>query len=211
MSSNKEQQEPDLTTTVHEGCLTHRIQRRDLFRFIRWNLWFTAMYRLPLERYFPARLRFLAITLDWTYELFLYSTLLHIDILFIYTIYLNKDKGDLELIVSSMIQTVIYTWAIGIKVFFKRIQPKRVKGLMRYLNEKCRTRSAAGFTYVTFNESANFSTISTTIFMICCYAGSTFWLFVPIFNQDRSLPLACWYPIDYKVGLSRYDSLETTR
>ncbi|XP_036228763.1 odorant receptor 83a [Bactrocera oleae] len=201
MSSNKEQQEPDLTTTVHEGCLTHRIQRRDLFRFIRWNLWFTAMYRLPLERYFPARLRFLAITLDWTYELFLYSTLLHIDILFIYTIYLNKDKGDLELIVSSMIQTVIYTWAIGIKVFFKRIQPKRVKGLMRYLNEKCRTRSAAGFTYVTFNESANFSTISTTIFMICCYAGSTFWLFVPIFNQDRSLPLACWYPIDYKVPI----------
>ncbi|XP_011203872.2 odorant receptor 83a [Bactrocera dorsalis] len=201
MSSNEEKQKPDISATVHDGCSTCRMQRRDMFRCIRWHLWFSAMYRLPLERYFPARLRFLAVTLDWTYELFLYSTLLHIDILFICTIYLNQDKGDLELLVNCIIQTVIYTWAIVAKVFFKRIQPKRVKELMRYLNEECRTRSAAGFTYVTFKESVDMSNMWTTVFLICCYAGVTFWLFVPIFNQDRSLPLACWYPIDFKVPI----------
>ncbi|XP_054081729.1 odorant receptor 83a-like [Zeugodacus cucurbitae] len=175
------------------------MERRDMFRFMRCNLWFTAMYRLPLERYFPACLQCLAITLDWAYEVFLYLTLLHIDILFMCTIYLNKDKGDLELIVSCMIQTVIYTWAIVIKVFFKRIKPKRIRELMRYLNEDCRARSAAGFTYVTIKESTDLANVWTTVFLICCYAGVTFWLFVPIFDQDRSLPLACWYPIDYKV------------
>ncbi|XP_054747868.1 odorant receptor 83a-like [Anastrepha obliqua] len=175
------------------------VQRRDMFRFIRWNFWFTAMYRLPLERYFPTWLRHVAIILDWAYELFLYFTLLHIDILFMFTIYLNQEKGDLELIVSCMIQTVIYTWALVIKVFFKRIQSKRLQNLMEYLNNESQMHSAAGFTYVTMDDTAALSNTWITVFLICCYAGVTFWLVVPILNRDHSLPLACWYPIDYKV------------
>lgn len=201
MSSNEEKKKSDYLTTVQQGCPLYG-QRPDMFRLMRWNLCFAAMYRLPLERYFPACLRLLAITLDWIYELCLYSTMLHIDILFMYTLYLNKDKDDLELIVSCMIQTVIYTWAIVIKVFFKRVKPKRVEELMRYLNEECQTRSAPGFTYVTMKESADLANKCSAVFLIWCYAGVICWLFVPIFNQDRSLPLACWYPIDYKVSFS---------
>ncbi|XP_017478187.1 PREDICTED: odorant receptor 83a [Rhagoletis zephyria] len=143
----------------------------------------------------------MAITLDWIYELFLYFTLLHIDILFICTIYRNQDKDDLELIVSCMLQAIIYTWALIIKIFFKRVQAKRLGYLMEYLNAESRMHSAAGFTYVTIKESAALSNTWITVFMFCCYAGAGFWLFVPIFNQERTLPLACWYPIDYKVPI----------
>ncbi|XP_023159196.1 odorant receptor 83a-like [Ceratitis capitata] len=174
------------------------VQRRDMFTFIRWSLWFTAMCRLPLEYYLPTSLRFLASTLNWIYEVFLYFTIIHIDILFMCTIYLYKDKGDLALLVNSLIQAIIFMWTLIIKVYFKRIKRKKIEELMQFLNNEYRTQSAAGFTYVTMKESVDLSNTWTKVFLISCYVGGAFWLFVPFLRRDRSLPLPCWYPFDYK-------------
>lgn len=49
-------------------------------------------------------------------------------------------------------------------------------------------------------ESVDLSNTWTKVFLISCYVGGAFWLFVPFLRRDRSLPLPCWYPFDYKVN-----------
>ena len=122
----------------------HSVKRQDLFGFIRCIMCYGIMFPLKLERYFPSILRYLAISLELICEIFLYFATIHIAILYMCTIYMNYDRGDLELLVNCLIQTIIYLWTILMKLYFRRLQPNRLQNLIDFINFKYSTRSAIG-------------------------------------------------------------------
>ncbi|XP_061391565.1 odorant receptor 83a [Musca vetustissima] len=172
--------------------------RRDLLQFIRRTMYWAAMYPLHLDRRLPQYICGLGLFIEWLYELFLYLVSVHIAILYVCTIYLNYDSGDLELLVNCMIQTIIYVWTIVMKVYFRRVRPHHLEALVHTINSEYRTRSAIGFTYVTMDQCLDMSNRWIKTYVYCCFIGTVFWLLLPIAYGDRSLPLACWYPLDYK-------------
>ncbi|XP_023301661.2 odorant receptor 83a [Lucilia cuprina] len=174
------------------------VKRKDLFSFIRYTMYYADMYSFHLERHLPHLLSGLGILVELILELFLYFVTVHIVILYMCTIYLNYHKGDLELLVNCLIQTIIYWWTIIMKLYFRRIQPKRLEDLIDFINLNYKTRSAIGFTYVTMNGSLAMSNRWIKTYVYCCFLGTIFWLILPIAYGDSSLPLACWYPFDYK-------------
>ncbi|XP_065354556.1 odorant receptor 83a-like [Calliphora vicina] len=174
------------------------IKRRDLFNFIRLIRYCANMCSFHLERRFPDNLYDLGVLLDLILEVFLNFVVIHIVILYMCTIYLNYHNDDLELLVSSLMQTIIYLWTIIVKLYFRRLRPKRLEDLIDFINLKYKTRSAIGFTYVTMDDSWLMSVKWTKWYAYSCLIGTTFWLILPIASGDRSLPLACWYPFDYK-------------
>ncbi|KNC30410.1 putative odorant receptor 83a [Lucilia cuprina] len=174
------------------------VKRKDLFSFIRYTMYYADMYSFHLERHLPHLLSGLGILVELIFELFLYFVTVHIVILYMCTIYLNYHKGDLELLVNCLIQTIIYWWTIIMKLYFRRIQPKRLEDLIDFINLNYKTRSAIGFTYVTMDGSLAMSNRWIKTYVYCCFLGTIFWLILPIAYGDRSLPLACWYPFDYK-------------
>ncbi|XP_037943035.1 odorant receptor 83a [Teleopsis dalmanni] len=175
--------------------------RRDLFRFIRNTMLVAAMCPLRLTDYFPKYLYYLAIFLELLFEVFLYFVTIHIWILYLLTLYLYYQEGDLEFLVNCLIQAIIYFWTIAMKLYFRRMQPTKLKHLMDFINLKYVTCSANGFTYVTMNESLSMSNKWIKIYVYCCFIGTIFWLILPIAYGDHSLPLRCWYPFDYKEPL----------
>ncbi|XP_073819858.1 odorant receptor 83a-like [Musca autumnalis] len=193
-------------TRTHTRCtvadISNRMEpiemRRDLFQFIRRTMYWAAMYPLHLNQLLPQYICGLGLFVEWIYELFLYLVSIHIAILYVCTIYLNYDSGDLELLVNCMIQTIIYVWTIVMKVYFRRVRPHQLEGLVDTINSEYRTRSAIGFTYVTMDQCLNMSNRWIKTYVYCCFIGTVFWLLLPIAYGDRSLPLACWYPLDYK-------------
>ncbi|KAM7361415.1 odorant receptor 83a-like [Cochliomyia hominivorax] len=173
-------------------------KRQDLFSFIRITMYSANMCSLHLERRFPYFLKYAGIFVEFLFELFLYFVTIHIVVLYMCTIYLNYDKGDLELLVNCLIQTIIYYWTITMKIYFRRIRPKSLENLIDFINLNYKTRSAIGFTYVTMDGSLAMSNKWIKVYVYCCFLGTIFWLILPIAYGDRSLPLACWYPFDYK-------------
>ncbi|XP_065372221.1 odorant receptor 83a-like [Calliphora vicina] len=174
------------------------IKRRDLFRFIRFIMYYAYMHSFHLERCLPENLYDLGVLLELIWEIFLYFVAIHIVILYMCTFYLNYHKGDLELLVNCVMQIIIYLWSIIVKVYFRRLQSKRLEDLIDFINLNYKTRSAIGFTYVTMDDSWLMAYNWTKRYVYCCFLGTTFWLILPIAYGDRSLPLACWYPFDYK-------------
>ncbi|KAM7361414.1 odorant receptor 83a-like [Cochliomyia hominivorax] len=174
------------------------IKRQDLFTFLRFTLCYANMYSLHLEKRLPRSLRFLGNSIELSVEIFLYFVIIHIMILYMCTIYLNYDKGDLELLVNCLMQTIIYLWTITMKLYFRRLKPKLLEDLIDFINLKYRTRSALGFTYVTMAGSLSMSNKLIKAYVCSCFLGTFFWIILPISYGDRSLPLPCWYPIDYK-------------
>lgn len=57
-----------------------------------------------------------------------------------------------------------------------------------------------GFTYVTMEDCWVMCNKWIKFYVYCCFVGTLFWLSLPLAYGDRSLPLSCWYPFDYKVG-----------
>ncbi|TMW48226.1 hypothetical protein DOY81_006697 [Sarcophaga bullata] len=174
------------------------IKRQDLFGFIRYIMCYGIMFPLDLKHYLPSNLKYLGIILEIICEIFLYFVTIHIAILYMCTIYMNYDRGDLELLVNCLIQTIIYFWTILMKLYFRRLQPKRLQNLIDFINFKYSTRSAIGFTYVTMDECLAMSNKWIKVYVCCCFLGTIFWLILPITYGDRSLPLACWYPFNYE-------------
>lgn len=189
-------------------------------------MYWAAMYPLHLDRRLPHYICGLGLFVECFFELFLYLVSIHIAILYVCTIYFNYDSGDLELLVNCMIQTIIYVWTIVMKVYFRRLRPHHLEGMVDTINVEYRTRSAigkagnecnacgcccstrwllflsllfAGFTYVTMDQCLDMSNRWIKTYVYCCFIGTVFWLLLPIAYGDRSLPLACWYPLDYKV------------
>uniref|UniRef100_A0A1I8NU41 Odorant receptor n=1 Tax=Stomoxys calcitrans TaxID=35570 RepID=A0A1I8NU41_STOCA len=173
-------------------------ERRDLFQHIRLTMYSAAMYPMHLERLLPQFICGMGLIVEWLLELFLYLVCIHIAVLYVCTLYLNFHSGDLELLVNCMIQTIIYIWTIAMKVYFRRMRPSLLEELVDSINLKYRTRSATGFTYVTMDQSLAMSNRWIKTYVYCCFVGTVFWLILPIVYGDRSLPLACWYPLDYK-------------
>ncbi|KAM7362742.1 odorant receptor 83a-like [Cochliomyia hominivorax] len=174
------------------------IKRQDLFTIIRYTLYYAEMHSLHLEQRFPQRISFIGYLLELMWEIFLYFITIHIAILYMCTIYLNYYKGDLAFLVNCLMQTIIYLWAIFMKIYFRRLQPKLLEELIGFINLKYKTRSAIGFTYVTMDGSFAMSKLFIKIYVYISFMGCIFWIIVPIAYGDRSLPLACWYPFDYK-------------
>ncbi|KAM7362731.1 odorant receptor 83a-like [Cochliomyia hominivorax] len=174
------------------------IKRQDLFSFIRRTMYYGDMYSLHLEKHFPSSLRVVGVTLQLILEIFQYFVVIHIMILYMCTIYMNYDKGDLDLLVICLMQTNVYWWAIFMKIYFRRLRSKALEDLIDFMNLKYKTHSEIGFTYVTMEDSLVMSNKWIKIFVYCCFIGCIFWIIVPISYGDRSLPLACWYPFDYK-------------
>ncbi|XP_005189143.1 odorant receptor 83a [Musca domestica] len=172
--------------------------RRDLFQFVRRTMYWAAMYPLHLDRRLPHYICGLGLFVECFFEMFLYLVSIQIAILYVCTIYLNYDSGDLELLVNCMIQTIIYVWTIVMKVYFRRVRPHHLEGMVDTINAEYRTRSAIGFTYVTMDQCLDMSNRWIKTYVYCCFIGTVFWLLLPIAYGDRSLPLACWYPLDYK-------------
>lgn len=151
-------------------------KRRDLFQFIRRTMYWAAMYPLPLDRLLPRYIRGLGFFIEWTFELFLYLVSVHIAILYVCTIYLNYDSGDLELLVNCMIQTIIYIWTIVMKVYFRRIRTRRLQELVDTINSEYRTRSAignrkrrVGVGYLCQADIDVSSTPYHSVFFYCCH------------------------------------------
>nr|UZH23392.1 odorant receptor 83a1 [Anastrepha ludens] len=179
------------------GCISN-VKRQDLFKFVRWLMWFTAFCSIPLENCLPRRLKDYSAHLNVALEIFLLLAVFHIFVLYIFTFYFNYENGDLEFLVSCSIEMLLYSWALSVKIYFRRIRPDLVCGIMEYVNREHITHSAVGFSYVTMKDCLEKSNAGTKIFVGCCFLGVTFRLFLPIFYEERSLPLPCWYPIDYK-------------
>lgn len=175
-------------------------KRQDLFVFVRQTMCIAAMY--PFRYYFKVTgILFGLITfLDVIYEIFNYFVSVHIAALFMCTIYLNYGKGDLDFFVNCLIQTIIYSWMIAMKLYFRRFRPALLDEILKYINEKYEPRSAVGFSYVNMDGSYRMSRLWIKTYVYCCYIGTIFWLALPIAYRDKSLPLACWYPFDYTVS-----------
>lgn len=178
-------------------------KRQDLFVFVRQTMCIAAMY--PFRYYFKVSgvlfglIRFL----DVIYEIFNYFVSVHIAALFMCTIYLNYGKGDLDFFVSCLIQTIIYSWMIAMKLYFRRFRPSLLDEIVKNINEKYEPRSAIGFSHVNMDGSYRMSRLWIKTYVYCCYIGTIFWLALPIAYRDKSLPLACWYPFDYTVSYMR--------
>lgn len=150
-----------------------KIKRQDLFTFIRYNMYSADMISFHLEHRFPKFLSGLGILLELIFEIFLYFVTIHIVILYMCTIYLNYDKGDLELLVNCLIQTIIYWWTIIMKLYFRRLQPKSLEDLIDFINLKYKTRSAIGKCYTSLVQSLTYSfTYSVRLYSIS--NGSTY-------------------------------------
>uniref|UniRef100_A0A1I8N8N8 Odorant receptor n=1 Tax=Musca domestica TaxID=7370 RepID=A0A1I8N8N8_MUSDO len=161
-------------------------------------MYWAAMYPMSLEHLLPQRIRYLSSFIEVFYELFLHLVCIHIVILYLCTFYLNNNSGDLELLVNCMMQTIIYVWVIGMKLYFRRMNPRPLEELMKTMNLQYRTHSIKGFTYVTMEECLIMANKWIKTYVYSCFAGAVFWLIIPITYDDRSLPLSCWYPVDYK-------------
>ncbi|ALC45946.1 Or83a [Drosophila busckii] len=175
-----------------------QFSRRDLFSFVRNVMRVAGMHPLGAETGgTKSCLHYLLGLCDVIYELFNYFVCVHIECLYICTIYIYYSTGDLEFLVNCLIQTVIYLWTFAMKLYFRRIQPKLLKQLIEFINLKYCTRSAPGFTYVTMKGALRQSNLWIKTYVYCCFIGTIFWLALPLAYGDRSLPLACWYPFDY--------------
>ncbi|KAM7361934.1 odorant receptor 83a-like [Cochliomyia hominivorax] len=172
--------------------------RQDLFNFMRIPMYYANMYPLHLEKRFPGPLKIVGFLLELIYEIFLYFVTIHIVIFHIYTIYLNYNKRDLDLLVNCLMQVIIYSWVILMKLYFRHLRYKVLKDLIDFMNLKYKTRSAIGFTYVTMDDTLALSNMFIKVYVYISIIGGLFWIIVPIAHGDRSLPLACWYPFDYK-------------
>ncbi|XP_062123037.1 odorant receptor 83a-like [Drosophila sulfurigaster albostrigata] len=173
-------------------------KRRDLFGFIRATMWVASMYPWNADNQRTGFLKYSIEFLDVCFEIFNYFVCGHIAILYICTILINYDKGDLEFIVNCFLQTIIYIWAIFMKLYFRRFQSKLLHKTIRFINEKHQIRSARGFTYVTMEGPIRYTNIWAKSLIYSCQVAALFWLALPIAYRDKSLPLACWYPIDHK-------------
>ncbi|XP_030374334.1 odorant receptor 83a [Scaptodrosophila lebanonensis] len=176
-------------------------QRRDLFKFIRYTMYVGGMYPLHYTRANkPGIITQLLAIIDWFYEKFSYFVSIHLLVLYICTTAMTYSSGnaDLEGFVSCFMQTLIFTWTIAMQIYFRRVRPKLLNEIIEYINSKYQTRSAIGFSYVTMEGANKYSNIWMKTFCYCCYIGTIFWLVLPIAYGDKSLPLSCWYPFDYK-------------
>ncbi|XP_011184142.1 odorant receptor 83a-like [Zeugodacus cucurbitae] len=183
--------------TNPNGCISNE-KRSDLFLYVRWLLFFSAIRPIPFDKHLPRRMHGHSVLVNVIWEIFLYLVVLHILVLFIITIYLNYDNGDLEFLISCGIQVLIYLWAILIKVTFRRIYPELVNGIVDFVNEEYVQHSALGFTYVTMKECVDRVNGGIRIFVPCCFSAVIYRFILPIIYNDRSLPLPCWYPVNYK-------------
>ncbi|XP_028896796.2 odorant receptor 83a-like [Zeugodacus cucurbitae] len=186
--------------TNPNGCITHE-KRCDLFLYVRWLLFFSAIRPIPFDEFLPRRMHGHSVLINVVLEIFLYLMVLHILVLFIITIYLKYDNGDLEFLISCGIQVLLYLWAILIKVTFRRIYPDLVNGIVDFVNEEYVVHSAFGFTYVTMKECVDRVNRGIRIFVVCCFAAVIFRIILPIIFNERTLPLPCWYPLDYEAPI----------
>ncbi|XP_030374337.1 odorant receptor 83a-like [Scaptodrosophila lebanonensis] len=174
-------------------------ERRDLFSFIRHTMKVAAMYPLGFDRSSEAGL--LAILfriIDYMYEVFCYFVSVHLAFLYVCTVVIYFGHGDLEFLVNCLIQTIIYFWTIAMKVYFRRIRPRLLNETLDFINNNYQTRSEIGFTYVTMAGAFRQSNLWIKSYVYLCYLGTVFWLLLPIVYRDHSLPLACWYPFDFR-------------
>lgn len=179
-------------------------KRQDLFEFMRLTMCVAAMYPwVPQGKVKNVLLRYPLKFLDVCYELFNLFVCAHIAGLYICTVYINFDEGDLEFLVNCLLQTTIYIWAICMKLYFRRIRYNLLDETIDFINKNYQTRSAAGFTYVTMEGSIRYSNIWAKGLIYSCQIAALFWLALPIAARDKSLPLACWYPFDYKVSFNK--------
>ncbi|XP_017855535.1 PREDICTED: odorant receptor 83a [Drosophila arizonae] len=176
------------------------IERRDLFTFIVSIMRMAAMFTLRTE-YQNSYMHLLTTVLSWSYEIFTYFVCVHIEILFMCSLYIYYDEGDLEFLVNCLIQTIIYLWTITMKLYFRRFRYNMLNDIISTVNDKHQLRSAHGFTYVTVRGALRRSNLWIKSYVYCCFIGTIFWLVLPIAYRDRSLPLGCWYPFDYKQPL----------
>lgn len=56
-----------------------------------------------------------------------------------------------------------------------------------------------GFTYVTMKGCLYQVNKGIRTYVLLCLSAVIFRFFLPIIYNDRTLPLTCWYPVDYKV------------
>lgn len=125
------------------GCITNE-KRCDLFVYVRWLLFSFAVRPIPFDKVLPPSMHGYSALINVVLEIFLHFSVIHIFVLFICTIYFNYDNGDLEFLISSGIQVLLYFWAIVIKVAFRHIYPELVDGILDFVNEEYVLHSAVG-------------------------------------------------------------------
>ncbi|XP_049303011.1 odorant receptor 83a-like [Bactrocera dorsalis] len=123
------------------GCISNE-SRCDLFRYMRWLLYITAIRPTPFEEFLPQRFHRYSVLLNWILDIFLDFMVLHMLVLFLCTIYFNYDNGDLEFLINVGIQTALYLWATIIKLIFRYVYPDLTNGILDYVNKEYIVHSA---------------------------------------------------------------------
>ncbi|XP_049306492.1 odorant receptor 83a-like isoform X2 [Bactrocera dorsalis] len=123
------------------GCMSSE-NRCDLFQYVRWLLYITAIRPIPFEEFLPTRFHRYSVLLNLILDIFLDLMLLHMLVLFLCTIYFNYDNGDLEFLISVGIQALLYFWVTFVKFIFRRVYPDLTNGILDYVNEEYIAHSA---------------------------------------------------------------------
>ncbi|XP_036229332.2 odorant receptor 83a [Bactrocera oleae] len=182
------------------GCISKE-KRCDLFRYVRWLLYVSAIRPIPFDKFLPRRFHRYSVPLNLILEIFLDLMVIHMLVLFIFTIYFNYESGDLEFLISVGLQALLYLWTTIIKVVFRRVYLELVNGILDFVNEEYVIHSAVGFTYVTMKGCLYQVNKGIRTYVLLCLSAVIFRFFLPIIYNDRTLPLTCWYPVDYKAPI----------
>lgn len=125
------------------GCISNE-KRCDLFRYVRWLLYVSAIRPIPFDKFLPRRFHRYSVPLNLILEIFLDLMVIHMLVLFIFTIYFNYESGDLEFLISVGLQALLYLWTTIIKVVFRRVYLELVNGILDFVNEEYVIHSAVG-------------------------------------------------------------------
>ncbi|XP_065073969.1 odorant receptor 83a [Ochlerotatus camptorhynchus] len=157
-----------------------------------------ALWPYEYDTLLPAWLRGryrISSILNVLYFIFWQFICLHIAVFHIKTVLDSLDNfNDLFLV---MVSAIIYCLMLLINLYFQLYYRKNVE-LIKILKEMFKQRSAAGLTYIKFESSRRHFIRLFKIWIVTCVLGTLHWAIFPILQQEKVLPLQCWYPFDVR-------------
>lgn len=151
------------------------------------------------------------------FQLFLFLVMSHFTVTFSVSFYLAKDSGSFARISYCLSQIIIYSFASFV-VFYLNWQAAGIKAMIDFMNHHFRYRSAPGNFDIMFHRICSLMFFVTSKGLTYVKVNTTFtgrlmtgyvniaslstlqWAVYPFFREERSLPLACWYPFDALVS-----------
>lgn len=147
-------------------------------------------------------------------HIFKVLVVLHIAVLFSWTLYLEIEKGSFASISFALSQIIIFSFAT-FSLVYMAIKTHAIICMIDQMNRNFKIRSAKGkinivlimwwyqliwiiegLTFITSRKSYYWSSLITTSFVIVSEVGVLQWVVIAFFTKERDLPLNAWYPFD---------------